>query len=307
MLKKTLYALLALFVILTVVMLTQVQEDIPFEQLKEKYTNDASRFIQIDDMQVHFRDEGEGAPLVLLHGTGASLHTWDGWVKELSSEFRIIRMDLPAFGLTGPNKTHDYSIQNYVNFLDRFLTYLKVDSFYIAGNSLGGRIAWTYTLEFPTKVRKMILLDAAGYPSPGTPFVFRLAQIPLVNNVVRHITPRNLVEKSLLDVYADDSKVTPELVERYYEFSLREGNREAFIARAKTKFVDRTLELKSLQTPALVLWGAEDKWTLVENAHRFEADLPNARLIVYEDVGHVPMEEIPRKTAIDARAFLVNQ
>lgn len=301
--KKVILAIISLL-ILAVAM--SYKSDIPVEELKAKYANEESRFIEIDDMQVHYRIEGNGPPLVLLHGTSASLHTWDVWVEELRSEFTIIRLDLPAFGLTGPNNAHDYSMAYYSKFLDKFLTSMGVDTCYLAGNSLGGAIAWHYTLDYPAKVAKLILIDAAGYPRLATkqPFIFKLARNDYAAAVLKKLTPRFMVANNLKAVYHEDGKITEELVDRYYELLLREGNREAFVSRSKSKSVDRSGEISSIKCPTLILWGEHDSWISVDNAYNFQKDISDVQVIVYGNAGHIPMEEIPEITAKDTRIFL---
>ncbi len=282
-----------------------IRPDIPVEELKPKYAPPPSQFMSLDGMEVHYRDEGEGPALVLLHGTGASLHTWDGWVEALADSFRVVRLDLPGFGLTGPNPAHDYRIATYVDFLEHFVGRLGLERFSLAGNSLGGHIAWRYALAHPQRVEKLILIDPAGAPDDAPdPFVFKLARTPVANRLLTVVTPRSLMEKSLREVYADDAKVTPALVDRYYELSLREGNRAAFVARARTVEPNRFDQIAYVRAPTLILWGKQDVWIPVATARRFTERLPHAVLVTYPDAGHVPMEERPARTAADARRFL---
>ena len=160
-----------------------ITPDLTEAYIEKKYTNNASKFMRIDDLKVHYRDEGQGMPIVLIHGTSSSLHTWEDWTKVLTQTHRVIRMDLPAFGLTGPNANHDYSMEYYARFLDQFLTKLAIDSLYLAGNSLGGQIAWYYTSDHLDKIKKLVLLDPAGfYDAEKIPFVFKLARTPLINH-----------------------------------------------------------------------------------------------------------------------------
>lgn len=306
MLKKiTLYIILPIFALIAIGIFMQYQSDIPVATLKARYADASSQFINLNGLEVHYKDEGNGFPLLLLHGTGASLHTWDGWVESLSDTIRCIRLDLPAFGITGPNATHDYSMAAYTDFVAIFLKAMSIDSCDIAGNSLGGQIAWEFAVRNSAKIRKMILVDAAGFPNDSDPLVFQLARNPVTKLLLRNIGSRALIEKSLLDVYVNDDLVTESLVDRYYEFSLREGNRDAFIARANTKFADNTDKLTDLKTPTLIIWGALDTWTPLSGAEQFHQRLPNSELMIFEDTGHVPMEEIPQKTARAARAFLL--
>lgn len=291
------------------------QPDTTAEELRAMYGQAPSRFVEINGMQVHYRTEGRASsldkiPLVVLHGTGASLHTWDGWVRELKKDIEIIRLDLPAYGLTGPNPHHDYSIEAYVRFLHQFLNKIGVKECYLAGNSLGGAIAWQFALAYPSQVKKLILIDAAGYPqqSKSVPLAFRIGRTPVLKQLINYLTPRAIAESSLKNVYYDDTKVTEELIDRYWKLTLRAGNREAFVRRlnAPTTQNEAWQNIRKLSMPVLIQWGKHDELIPLEVAERFRNDLPNDTLIVYSNAGHVPMEEIPERTAKDAREFLLN-
>ena len=268
-----------------------------------------SKFVEIDGMQLHYREEGKGFPIVLVHGTAASLHTWDAWTKELTKNYRVIRMDLPAFGLTGPNKNADYSIENYTKFLHQFLSKINVQKFYLAGNSLGGNIAWNYAAEYPEKVSKLILIDASGLPTKKEqPAIFKMAKTPVLNSLFLYLTPKFFIEKNIKEVYADDSKITDELIMRYHKMALRTGNRQAFIDRAKTDFKldsnENSEKLQSILTPTLLIWGAKDTWIPLDNGRRMNSLLPNATLYIIENSGHVPMEENPAESLLILKEFL---
>lgn len=284
-------------------------KDIPVEKLKKEYTNKHSKFVEVDGMQVHYRVEGNGFPIVLLHGTAASLHTWDDWTSDLKKFYKVIRMDLPAFGLTGPNDNADYSIKAYTTFLHQFLQKVKVHQFHLVGNSLGGNIAWNYAAEHPEKVEKLILVDASGLPTNKTqPAVFKMAKTPVLNSLFLFITPKFFIEKNIKEVYADDTKITDDLITRYHKMALRKGNRQAFIDRAKTDFKlgdkGNISKLKSVKTPTLLIWGAKDEWIPLANGKRMNSLLANSKLQVLENSGHVPMEENPKESLIILEKFL---
>ena len=299
-----------LFVIAIVILFGN--PDIPLNELKAKYTNTESSFISVDGMDVHFRDEGnqtDSIPIVLIHGTASSLHTFDAWTNSLKNSNRVIRIDLPAFGLTGPFPDRNYSIANYTSFIKDFLTALKIKQCVLVGNSLGGQIAWNFTLEQPDMVEKLILIDASGYPlnSKSVPIAFKLAQTPVLKNLLTFITPRFLVRPSVENVYFDTSKVTDSLVERYFELTLREGNRQALVDRFKTsKDISAYKNIKNIKQPTLILWGADDLLIPVENAYRFHKDLPNDTLAILNDSGHTPMEESPIESLELVTNFLNN-
>lgn len=303
---KFLFRLILFLILVAAIGLgTQYRSDIPVEELKLQYTNQASQFMAIDGMDVHYRDEGQGPPLLLLHGTGASLHTWDAWAEQLQLDFRLIRLDLPAYGLTGPHPKGQYESSNYLSVIHQLLEKLKVDSVYITGNSFGGALAWQYAYQYPKQVKKLVLVDPSGFAQDEVPRIIKLARNPILQPVVKYITPKVLISNSLKSAYYNPSKVSPELIARYYRMSLREGNRQAFIDRATGTFVDQTAKLAAITTPTLILWGESDSWIPLENAYKFNQVLVNSQLITYPEVGHVPMEEIPLKSAKDARGFLL--
>ncbi len=302
MFKKT-FALILLAVL--ILLLSQIRFDLPVEKLKPQFTNAASRFIDINGMNIHYRDEGKGPLLVLLHGTSSSLHTWEGWTNALSQDFRIIRLDLPGYGLTGPNLSGDYPIRMYTDFLESFFEKLNLTHITLAGNSLGGDIAWEYVLDHPGRVDRLILVDSMGYPMKREPVLFKLGRIPVLKETIHWAGSRFLVKYGLQEVYGDDSTIAPELVERYYLLSLRAGNRGALIARLNTHYPDRTSEIPHLTIPTLILWGKDDPWHTVEDAEKFHRDIPHSQLKIFDGAGHVPMEEIPEETAEEVRKFLL--
>jgi pimeloyl-ACP methyl ester carboxylesterase len=278
--------------------------DIPVAELLPAYANGASKFVDVEGMSVHYRDEGTGPPLVLLHGTGASLHTWNAWTEALASHHRVIRMDLPGFGLTGPNHTGDYTISAYVAFLESFRQALGLTRFALGGNSLGGEIAWAYAVAHPERVTELILVDSAGFPIARPALVFTLARSPGLSTLLARVDPGHMVRKTLREAYGDQSKVTPELVQRYRLLALRQGNRSAFVARAKAPRPDRSADLSLLRVPTLVLWGRADRLIPVRHASSFVEAIPGSELVVYDGVGHVPMEEIGERSARDVDDFL---
>lgn len=307
--KLTVILSLTLLFIIAVILLF-VNRDIPLNELKIKYANSSSSFIAVNGMDVHFRDEGlqtDTIPIVLIHGTGASLHTFNAWSDRLKKSHRIIRMDLPAYGLTGPFPDGNYTMANYTAFLKDFLTALNIKQCVLAGNSLGGAIAWNFTLEQPSMVTKLILIDASGYPiaSKSMPIAFSLAKIPVINKLLSFITPRFLVRASVENVYFDSSKVTDLVVERYFNLTLRAGNRKAFVDRLKTpKDTSTYNNIKYIQQPTLILWGSQDLLIPVENAYKFQEDLPNNTLVILENTGHTPMEESPLESLAPVLNFL---
>jgi pimeloyl-ACP methyl ester carboxylesterase len=284
--------------------------DRPVSQLAPRWAPPPSMFIEVGGMRVHVRDEGrrdDRLPIVLLHGTSASLHTWDGWVRALEGRRRVIRVDMPGFGLTGPNPTGDYTIGSYVRFAAAVLDHFGVQRCVLAGNSFGGWVAWETALAEPARVEALILVDSAGYAirSQSVPIAFRVAKIPLLNRLMEVTLPRSLIESSVRNVYGDPGKVTPELVDRYYELTLRAGNRAALVQRfTQAPLGIDQARIRELRLPTLILWGGHDRLIPVEYGGEFARDIPGSRLVVFDDLGHVPQEEDPGRTVSAVESFL---
>ncbi len=282
---------------------------IPMEKLKAKYANENSKFVTIDGTTVHYRDEGSGPPVILLHGVCASLQTWDGWVKELKSRYRLIRIDNPGFGLTGPLAGGKYAPEHYVELLDKFASAMGLEKFSIAANSLGGYISWNYTLTYPKKVDRLILIDSVGYKQE-MPGLLKLATNPIMRPITRRMIPRYFINKAVNEVYGDRSKITGKVRDTYFELAMREGNKAAwvdiFMEMKKRSTLDSVSRgITDISRPTLVMWGSKDIWISYEKIFpNWKRDLPKASFIVYEGVGHIPMEEVPVQSARDAHNFL---
>lgn len=284
--------------------------DLAPDVVASRYSNEHSKFIKMDGLQqgihLHYRDEGnqEKPALFLLHGIMASLHTWDGWVDTLKDDFRIVRIDIPGFGLTGPYADGIYNIERSVDMIDQLSDHLGIESFFLAGNSMGGYISWNFAAEHPEKVKRLILVDAAGYPFKP-PMMLELFQTPILKDSVQYITPRFVVTHTLNEVYGDGSKITDDIIERYHQLMLREGNRQAVVeVFASIAHVDSS-KIKQLKVPTLIQWGDADVWIPLENAQKFAGDIEDSKTIVYSGVGHIPMEEVPEQSAKDAKDFLL--
>lgn len=283
--------------------------DQPVDQLKPRWAQAPSQFVAVDGLQVHLRDEGprdDPVPIVLLHGTSDSLHTWDGWTAALARERRVIRFDLPGFGLTGPRADNDYSIRRYVSFVGAMLDQLGVQRFVLAGNSLGGHIAWATALALPQRVQQLVLVDAGGYAMQPTdvPLAFTLARTKGARTALEYVLPRGLVQSSLRNVYGDPSKVSPELVDRYYDMALRAGNRRALGYRMDAVLADDATQVKQLRLPTLILWGGRDSLIPPRFGQDFARDIVRSRLAVFDDLGHLPHQEDPLRTVVEVQRFL---
>ncbi|MBN8493472.1 MAG: alpha/beta hydrolase [Burkholderiales bacterium] len=284
--------------------------DWPVESLVAQWAPPPSQFIDLDGQLVHLRDVGprdDPEPLVLVHGTSDSLHTWEGWVKALSAQHRVISFDLPGFGLTGPSASGDYRGDTYARFVLALMDRLQVQRFAIGGNSLGGEVAWRTAWLAPQRVSKLILVDAAGpdFKSESVPIGFLVARVPVLNRAFETLLPRPMVVASVRNVYGDPSRVSDELVERYYQMALREGNRRALVQRLQQNQRGADAErIRELKLPTLILWGGKDKLVPLSVGRQFRQDIAGSELVVFDDLGHVPHEEDAARTVAPVKAFL---
>ena len=288
--------------------------DRPAEALVARWAPPPSDFIEVKGQVVHLRDEGprgDAAPIVLLHGTSASLHTWEGWARELKTRRRVISFDLPGFGLTGPfagqYTPDDYRGDTYARFVLDVLDVLKVPRVVLGGNSLGGEIAWRVATLAPDRVQRLILVDAAGpdFTPESVPVGFIAARLPVVGWLSQFVLPRELVAQGVANVYGNPARVTSAVVDRYFELTLRDGNRRALGLRLRQMEMGQGIErLDTIRQPTLVLWGGRDRLIPPATAQVFTRRIAGSRLVVFDDLGHVPQEEDPLRTVEAVKAFL---
>ena len=282
--------------------------------MEAKYANEFSQFAEgANGLRVHYRDEGDpdGVPIVLLHGNSATLHSWEPLAERLGGKYRVITLTLPGHGLTGPNKDGDYSATAMGDAVTLVAAKLGLDRFVIGGNSMGGWISWRYALAHPGKIDALILIDSAGMPlregeePPPLNLGFRLLQHPAGRFLMKYVTPRAAMETSLRQSVSVEDFITDAVVDRYWELYRIPGNRQAagerWIVDREPQYADRIGEIEA---PVLILWGKDDPLIHASAAATFKERLPQAEVVIYDGVGHLPMEEAPDRTAADIDVFL---
>jgi len=310
-LVRGLLTAVALIVVLAAVgWLALQRKDIPYDSLEAKYDSPASRYMDLPSgLHVHYRDVGRrnGPVLVLLHGYGASLLAWEPWVRSLSGDYRVITLDLPGHGLTRADRGYAGGRAGFGEVVDQVTRRLGVERFTLVGNSMGGGVAWGYAVDHPDKIEGLVLVDAAGWPSTGgnKALIFKFLRQPLGRALLSNIDTRPMIRQSLLVAYLDPKLVTPELIDRYTELSRAPGHRAILRGLQTGPGPVATPEVLSrIKAPTLVMFGEEDRLIPVAYARRFADTIPGASLIIYPHIGHVPMEEIPDRSAADLRAWL---
>ena len=314
-LKWSGYLVLGVLVLLVGAYLALRRPDIGFDSLEAKYANNASRYLDLPSgLHVHYRDQGNprGPVLVLVHGFSASLHTWEPWIQQLGGHYRIITLDLPGHGLTRAPKDYKASTAAFVDVVADTTADLGVTSFVLAGNSMGGGVAWSFALRHPDRLKGLVLVDSAGWPheqaGAKSPLVFKLLRYPVARAIMRDIDTSSLIASGLKSAFVDQSLVTDPMVQRYVDLGRAAGHRDILLAlqtsRVPMSPAQTTALLNTIKVPTLVMHGDQDALIPVEDGRALAAAIPGAKLIIYPGVGHVPMEQIANKSADDLTAWL---
>ena len=304
--------------------------DIPAALVDTKYANANSQFLTMKNgSRVHYRDQGkkDGVAVVLIHGAMASLHTWEPWVAILGKQYRVITLDLPAHGLTGRVPSAEYGSEAFTQTIHGVTNNLGLEQFVLGGNSMGGGATWRYTLAHPERVMAMVLVDSVppgNWQRPNenekeneketnkdrekkTSVVgFSLMRQDWFRAMARYFDPKLLIGQGLRSAYNDSPVVDEKLIYRSYDLIMREGTRGAILSRSRSYrgVTSQAPDLSVLTQPSLIMWGAQDAVIPVSLVPLFEQTLPNTTTVIYDDLGHIPMEEDPERTAKDVVAFL---
>jgi pimeloyl-ACP methyl ester carboxylesterase len=280
--------------------------DIELSELKLRYASDAQHVVQVNGLNIHYKDTGpKDAPVVLLlHGFGSSLQTWDVWAAKLEKHYRVIRLDLPGFGLTGPSPLHDYSEQNDLATLTHFVDKLGVSSFSIVGHSMGGKMAWSLAAALPDRVKALVLMAPDGFPEDkdigSKPYA-----MPSIMGVIKFSLPKFLVRKSIEPAFFDVSALSDSLVDRYYDMLRAPGVRAAILERSnQTIYTDPVPRLKQITAPTLLIWGEQDQMIPRSNAQSYANVLSNSKTVLLPKLGHLVQEEQPEIALTQVVTFL---
>ena len=313
--RRTLAVLLTIVAVLAAGWLALRRADIPYDTLETIYSVPDTQFMTLDDgLKVHFTDTGpqDRAAMVLVHGFSASLHTWEAWKRDLEADFRVVTLDLPGHGLSRAEAPELANIERFADVVYEVTQDLGVERFTIAGNSMGGNTAWSYTLSYPETVDGLILVDSSGWPDnpdedDDGPFIFRLLANPLARTVMKDLDMTSLTRSGLEDSYTDQSLVTDALVERYVALSRAPGHRETLLAIMAGDRVPATPEkMAEIKVPTLILWGRDDNLTRVSGAQKFADTIEGSTLVIYDNVGHLPQEEAAEASIQHVRSFMLD-
>lgn len=277
------------------------------ESLEAKYLHAPSDMIDVDGVRLHVRDDGprDARAVVMLHGFGSSLHTWEAWSNGLDNEFRVIRFDLPGSGLSPPDPSGDYTDARTVKLVLALLDQLGIERASVIGNSIGGRIAWNFAAQHPGRVDKLVLVAPDGFASPGFEYG-KAPAVPSIMGVMRYVLPKAILRMNLAPSYGDRARLSEDAVTRYYDLMLAPGVRGAVLARMQqTRLQPPEPLLARIDAPVLLVWGQKDAMIPFANAADYTKNLHNSRVVSFATLGHVPQEEAPAESLPPVRAFLL--
>lgn len=307
-LAKFLFVLVVLLAVALTAFWFSRPEDIVFEQLKASVPNaEYSKFVDVGDIRVHYQEKGSGTPLILIHGYSSSVFTWKDQFDVLSRKFRVIALDLKGFGFTS-KPDGDYSRRAQGELVAAFLDRLNIGSAWLVGNSMGGETALNVAVLHPDRVLGLVLIDSAGVQVPGrTSLAPAYLQIPVIGRLLTALalTSDKLVREGLQKSFFDDSKVTDDRVAYYYQPLKTRGGQLA-ATRARTQFGDFPIEdkLSSIKVPTLIIWGDHDELIPLEAGKKLNSVIRESKLVVFENCGHVPQEEMPERVAAEITNFI---
>jgi pimeloyl-ACP methyl ester carboxylesterase len=267
--------------------------DVPRATLEARYLDSPADLRSVGPWQLHVRQSGppDAPAVVLLHGFGSSLQTWNVWAKGLATTHRVVRIDLPGSGLSPPDPAHDYRDERSLDMLIALMDSLGLQRTSLVCHSMGGRIAWTFAAKFPERVDKLVLVAPDGFASFGFEYG-KPMEVPATLGLMRHVLPKPLLRMNLQSAYARPEALSDAVTTRYHDLILAPGARQAMLDRLRQTVLQEPLPLlRQIKAPTLLVWGEADAMIPLSNAQDYLQALQSSRLVSWPQVGHLPQEE----------------
>ncbi|MBM4212486.1 MAG: alpha/beta hydrolase [Gammaproteobacteria bacterium] len=307
--KRILRALLWLIATVAVLLLlgAVIYRDVPASEVEAKWATPPSKFVVIDGVRLHYRDEGSGPAVVLLHANYSSLFMWEPWVAKLRDHYRVIRIDLPAHGLTGPEPSGNYTLERIQALFERFVDERGLQRFTVVGTSIGGTVAMRYTAAHPERIERLVLISPGSLEARvrgrTTP-----ANVPRVADILGYVTPKAFTRFLLTNDYGDPARLTDAVTDEWYEMWTREGNRLAMINLLR-QYVSGGVEdkIRAVKVPVLLIWGEKNQrvpLALAYETQKLLENSPEVKLEVLPGIGHMLVQEAPAASAQLIRRYL---
>jgi len=299
--------------------------DLDRATLEARYAPPPSQFVEAAGLRWHVRDTGPAsaaasgdapvpapvqAPVLMLHGFGSSLHTWDAWAQALQATHRVVRVDLPGAGLSAPDPQGRYDDEHALVQLMALMDVLNMPRASVVGHSMGGRLAWRLAALHPERVEKLVLVAPDGFASPGFEYG-KSPDVGIAGKLLPYTLPRALLRAGLAPAWGNPERLPQDTITRYHELLLAPGGRQAIIQRMEQmRLQDPIPLLANVQAPTLLIWGDLDAMIPPANAQDYLRAIPevagvaNAELILLPGLGHVPQEEDPAAALPALQKFL---
>lgn len=310
---KKILRLFILLVVLTVVAFTifwySRPAELDFEQFRAAVPHaSASRFAEVNGVRVHYQERGAGEVLVLIHGNNSSAYSWKDVFDELAKSFRVVALDLKGFGFTAKPEG-DYRLETQAALVIGLLDQLKIERATLCGSSMGGGVALAAAINYPQRVRSLILVDSTAFETGagGASLAPAYVRWPYIGGAVTALalTSDSLVREGLRKSFHDEAKVTNERVEAYYRPLLtRGGQRAARLVRDQRDYTRIENSLDKIRQPTLIIWGAQDELILLADGQRLHTQIAGSQLVVFDNCGHLPQEEMPERFAWEVLEFM---
>ncbi|NBO73278.1 MAG: alpha/beta hydrolase [Gammaproteobacteria bacterium] len=307
--KRILGALLGLIAFIALLLLVgaAVYRDVPASEVEAKWARPPSKFVVIDGVRLHYRDEGRGPAVVLLHANYSSLFMWEPWVAKLRDDYRVIRVDLPAHGLTGPEPNGNYTLERIQTLFERFVDERGLGRFTVVGTSIGGTVAMRYTAAHPERIERLVLISPGSLEARvrgrTTP-----ANVPRVADLLGYVTPKAFTRFLLTNDYGDPARLSDAVTDEWYDMWMREGNRLAMINLLR-QYVSGGVEdkIRAVKVPVLLIWGEKNKrvpLALAYETQKLLENSPEVKLEILPGIGHMLVQEAPQQSAQLIRRYL---
>ncbi len=255
-------------------------------------------------VKINYYEAGQGPPVILLHGFGASAYSWRFLGPALAKDHRVFTLDLKGYGLSAKPEDGKYAISDQADMVAEFIRTRDLHDLVVIGHSMGGGVTLMTYFEVrednPARIKKLVLIDSTGYPQKMPWFIW-LAKAPVLGSVGgKLVSPRFATAQVLKKCYYHKDRITDEQIDTYAYYGSLPGAREAVIATAQ-QIVPEDMEAvtaryKSISVPVLIIWGAEDEVVPLSVGHNFKRDIPNSELVILPKCGHIPPEEEAQET-----------
>ncbi len=259
------------------------------QQLKDQY-------VQVGNIRTRYWALGEGeSTVILLHGIGCYIENWEENIAALAQGRRVYALDLPGFGRSDKPQIR-FSYPYFVEFVKKFMAVQNVDKAVLIGESMGGGIVLLFALQYPHQVEKMVLADSAGMGREVS-ISLRMLTIPILGELLARPSRKGAIQV-LRQIFYNQALITDQMIEEAFEMSLLPGAQRCLLSMLRSgcniwggksaayhAVLDR---LEELRMPALIIWGAQDRILPVAHAHIAAQRLPNAKLHIFDQCGHMP-------------------